>query len=53
MKQDMSETQNIAGVSTSGRHSTAPLLPLKNGYALDNAASQAGDRFGAVSELRP
>jgi len=47
----MSKTQYIAGVSTSGRHSTAPLLPLINGYALDNAASQAADRFGALSEL--
>jgi hypothetical protein len=48
MKQSMSETQYIAGVSTSERHSTAPLLPLINGYALDNAASQAADRFGAL-----
>jgi len=51
MKQIMSDTQYIAGLSTSGRHSTAPWLPLKNGYALDNAAPQADDRFGALSEL--
>jgi SAM-dependent methyltransferase len=51
MKQIMSDTQYIAGLSTSGRHSTAPWLPLKNGYALDNVVSQAGDRFGALTEL--